>query len=164
MWTALARQSRRATFVIPLGTVLLLIGLAWDAILHGIDPELAAREGIFTIGNPGHMLFAAGLALVTVGSMLLVAGQSIATDRGTARVILGRAVVAGIGALAAISLGLAALGGTGLIGGHTHGTPAAAATSCGNTPAHSHDISGPSHRHLDSTMPTAAHDHDQCQS
>jgi hypothetical protein len=164
MWTVLSRQSRRAVSIIPVGTVLLLIGLAWDAILHGIDPSLAAREGVFTLSNPGHGLFAAGLALVVVGSMLLVAGETVTTERGSGRGIWGRAVVAGIGALAAVSIGLAALGGTGLAGGHSHGTPAAAATPCENVSAHSHGNGGPSHHHSDSTAQMGAHAHDRCQS
>ena len=163
MWTVLSRQSRRAVSIIPVGTVLLLIGLAWDAILHGIDPNLAAREGVSTLNNPGHGLFAAGLALVVVGSMLLVAGQTIAIERGSGRGIGGRAVVAGIGALAAVSIGLAVLGGTGLTGGHSHGTPAAAATPCENVSAHSHDDTRPNH-HSSLTVEIGAHAHDHCQS
>jgi hypothetical protein len=93
MWTLLTRNSRRAAWIVPLGSVLLLVGLAWDAILHGIDPDLAAREGVFTLGNPGHVLFAGGLALVVIGSMLLVAGQATATKRAPGRKIMVRAMV-----------------------------------------------------------------------
>ncbi|MGE3599840.1 MAG: hypothetical protein AB7N70_30295 [Dehalococcoidia bacterium] len=103
-----------------------------------------SREGVFTLGNPGHLLFGGGLALVVIGSMLLVAGQSVATERVSAQGIMVRAVVTGIGALAAISLGLAALGGGGLFGGHAHTTPASAATPCasGSVHTHSHDDTG----------------------
>ena len=164
MWTFLVQQSRRVVLIIPVGTVLLIVGLAWDAVLHGIDPDLAAREGVFTLSNPGHGLFAVGLALVVVGSMLLLAGQSTATERGSNRGIWGRAAIAGIGALATLSLGLATLGGTGPIGGHSHGTSAAAATACANVSAHSHADSGLSHHHTDSTVQMGAHDHDHCRS
>ena len=164
MWTVLVRQSRRAVLIIPVGTVLLLLGLAWDAALHGIDPDLAAREGIFTLSNPGHGLFAVGMALLVVGSMLLVVGQTQAAEKGSDRGTLGRAVVAGIGALAVISVGLAALGGTGLTSGHSHGTPVAAAASCVNASAHTHDMSEPSHHHADLTVQMGPHDHDHCRS
>jgi hypothetical protein len=49
------------------GVVALLAGLAWDARLHAADPDLAAVEGVFTMTNPGHVLAAAGIVLVTCG-------------------------------------------------------------------------------------------------
>ena len=49
------------------GVVLLLTGLAWDAVAHANDPSLAGREGIFTLGNPGHVLLGLGIGLVLVG-------------------------------------------------------------------------------------------------
>ncbi len=48
------------------GVVLLLTGLAWDAVAHANDPSLAGREGIFTLGNPGHVLLGLGIGLVLV--------------------------------------------------------------------------------------------------
>src|SRR2546421_12507124 len=50
-----------------LGVVALLGGLALDAYLHARDPTLAHREGIFTLGNPGHVLLGIGIGLVVVG-------------------------------------------------------------------------------------------------
>lgn len=49
------------------GVVALLAGLAWDARLHAADPDLAASEGVFTMTNPGHLLAAIGIVLVTAG-------------------------------------------------------------------------------------------------
>ncbi len=50
-----------------LGVVALLAGLAIDAYLHALDPTLAHREGIFNLGNPGHVLLGIGIGLVVVG-------------------------------------------------------------------------------------------------
>ena len=49
------------------GVVLLLTGLAWDAVTHANDPSLAAREGIFTLSNPGHALMGLGIGSVMAG-------------------------------------------------------------------------------------------------
>ena len=48
------------------GVVVLLTGLAWDAVAHANDPSLAGREGIFTLGNPGHVLMGLGIGMVLV--------------------------------------------------------------------------------------------------
>lgn len=50
-----------------LGVLALLGGLAVDSYLHAQDPTLAHREGLFTLGNPGHVLLGIGIALVVVG-------------------------------------------------------------------------------------------------
>src|SRR5881275_2797785 len=50
-----------------LGVAALLGGLALDSYLHARDPTLAHREGIFTLGNPGHVLLGIGIGLVVVG-------------------------------------------------------------------------------------------------
>ncbi|MGD9894993.1 MAG: hypothetical protein AB7R89_09530 [Dehalococcoidia bacterium] len=105
--------SRAGRVVAVVGAAAQLVGLGWDAVLHRLDPDLAAREGVFTLTNPGHVLFAGGLALVVVGiGMILIGG-------GSPRVVrYGSAAV-----LAVLSLGafaLAATGEGGLTGGHSH--------------------------------------------
>src|ERR671936_1543325 len=45
----------------------LLVVLALDSYLHARDPSLAHREGVFSLGNPGHVLLGIGIALVVVG-------------------------------------------------------------------------------------------------
>ncbi len=50
-----------------LGVVALLSGLAVDSYLHAQDPNLAHREGLFTLSNPGHVLLGIGIGLVVVG-------------------------------------------------------------------------------------------------
>jgi len=49
------------------GVVALLSGLALDSYLHARDPNLAHREGLFTLSNPGHVLLGIGIGLVVVG-------------------------------------------------------------------------------------------------
>jgi hypothetical protein len=49
------------------GVVALLSGLALDSYLHAQDPELAHREGLFSLSNPGHVLLGVGIAFVVVG-------------------------------------------------------------------------------------------------
>jgi len=51
------------------GIVLHVAGLAWDVYLHSNDATLAAREGVFTLSNPGHALIVAGIALTAAAVM-----------------------------------------------------------------------------------------------
>ena len=66
------RIVRTAPWVTLAGNVALLVGLARDAVLHREDPTLAAREGLFTLGNAGHVLFAVGIGLITLGMTLFL--------------------------------------------------------------------------------------------
>lgn len=63
----LARRLLRFLGVAAGGVAVTLTGLAWDATLHARDHALAAREGVFTLTNPSHLLFLAGICLVAMG-------------------------------------------------------------------------------------------------
>jgi heme/copper-type cytochrome/quinol oxidase subunit 1 len=57
-----------------LGVFIMLIGLGWDGVLHAQDRALAAQEGIFTLTNPGHLLFVVGLALCLLTAVYYLIG------------------------------------------------------------------------------------------
>src|SRR5438034_6485735 len=61
-----------APWLILSGVVLQLAGLTWDAVLHGQDHGLAAAEGLFSLRNPAHLLFASGLGMAVAGTVLLL--------------------------------------------------------------------------------------------
>lgn len=116
--------TRSAPWLIFSGNVSLLLGLAWDARLHGLDPTLAMREGVFTMSNPGHLLFAAGVALVVAGSVLLLLGQALRRSGTT----LGRRLAAVAASVSLVFLSAltftTAVAGQGrslAAGGHVHG-------------------------------------------
>ena len=142
-----------------LGVVLLLTGLAWDAILHAADPTLAQREGIFTVSNPGHALLAAGMALTCGGIIAaLYFAWGMTSDPG----LLGRprtrklaTAAASFGAMGAVVFAMAMSA-----SGHEHGHDEAVAA---DGHAHTHDDLASMPVDGDTTMPTAAestpHDH-----
>ena len=65
--SSLASRLLRMVLLGAGGLLLLVAGLAWDAVLHARDPGLAAEEGVFALSNPGHVLAGTGIALVAVG-------------------------------------------------------------------------------------------------
>src|SRR3712207_2901165 len=59
--------SRRGLWAAGAGSACQLAGFSWDAVLHKLDPELAARESVFSIANPSHALVVVGLGLTVLG-------------------------------------------------------------------------------------------------
>src|SRR4051794_3170179 len=68
----MVRFSGAASWLTLAGTVILLLGLGLDAVLHKLDPSLAAREGVFAVHNPGHVLAAVGIVLTVFGAVLFL--------------------------------------------------------------------------------------------
>jgi hypothetical protein len=137
---------RWAPWVTIVGVVVLLLGLAWDAVLHRIDPTLAEREGVFTLSNPGHVLFGGGIVIIVVGALMYLAGGAYRSTRRAAFAIVG----VGLIALASTSFALAASTGT-LTGAHHHDETAAATDT--------HDHSASSDNPANSKLPGVTHDH-----
>ena len=101
-------------WAVSVGVVLLLVGLGWDAVLHSLDSDLAAREGIFSLSNPGHVLFGGGIAGIVAGALMFFAGKAL-TSGSPVRFALPAAALA---ALSITTLALAAT--TGTLGGPDH--------------------------------------------
>lgn len=88
------------------GMALLLLGLAVDVALHARDPRLAAREGVVSLDNVGHLLLLIGITAAAIG----IAGTVATTAARASWVRSGRgravAVVApGVARVSARSAG-----------------------------------------------------------
>jgi hypothetical protein len=112
-----------------LGVVALLSGLAVDSYLHARDPNLAHREGLFTLSNPGHVMLGIGIGLVVVG----VVGAAYTTlpfgvwmRRGLLAAALALIVVSGDIAGWAASVERSGAAPSSQAAAHNHGTTAAA--------------------------------------
>ena len=128
-----------------LGAAAQVGGLGVDAALHAADETRAAREGVFTLSNPGHSLFVVGTALVVLGAFLSLVAPRLA-HRRVLRILTPFAVVmvmaTGTAVAATSSLGeghhdeVATTDGT-----HPHTTavaPPGAVASEGGTSGHGH--------------------------
>jgi hypothetical protein len=63
------------------GVVLLLAGLAWDAVMHARDADAAHREGgVFTLASISHVLLLLGGGLA-VGSLVTASAHTLAGQR-----------------------------------------------------------------------------------
>jgi len=143
----LASRLLRTVLVGAGGLVLLVAGLVWDAVLHARDPGLGAREGVFALSNPGHLLAGIGIALVAVGlagalATLVLEARGVRPRSTPARLgIAGAAVVL---ALVAGTTGVWAAGAGGhadhqAAAAHVHGDAVAAGAAVGSgAPEHTH--------------------------
>lgn len=125
---------RTAPWVTLAGAFIMLSGLSRDARMHAADPTLASREGIFTLANPAHALFAVGIALVVAGTLMFLIGLAARRGRLLTRVLSG----ATAGLLVLMSLNLFAVSARGQDPGghsHTHGAGPGGSRSHGAPPS-----------------------------
>jgi hypothetical protein len=120
---------RTGAVVTTLGAGSQAVGLGLDAYLHARDPNLAAKEGLFTLSNPGHLLLILGLGLVIIGAGILLL-VPVVTRQGRRH----RPAVAVLAAAAVLSVsgGTAWAASTTMGVAHTH-AHAAATTASGVT-------------------------------
>jgi len=100
------------------GLALQLVGVVWDALLHRLDSTLAARESVFSLANPGHLLIVLGMGLAVAGvawGMFLVSGGGSGF-----RLFRGPALAIGILGVLSLLTGGIAISTWGLSGSHDH--------------------------------------------
>lgn len=157
----LAKTCRSAPWLMVAGNVLLLLGLWRDAVLHAADPTLAAREGIFTLENGGHVLMFGGIGLITLGGALFLAGRLTRSGSSRWRRVGLALPVAALLALAISTAGIAANSGGSLAthshpeDGHDHGTTEETEATEATDDGHGHE-DGHGHDHdAPTATPTA---------
>jgi hypothetical protein len=123
-----------------LGAAAQVAGLGADAALHAADESRAAREGVFTLANPGHALFVIGTGLVVLGAFLSLVGPRL-VHRKVLRVLSPLAVVAVMGSGTAFAATSSLAEGhhdeTVGAGGRSHAHTSAAAQPAGSS-GHGH--------------------------
>ena len=77
----------------------MLTELIRDARMHQLDPELAARKGVFALDSPAPRLFAVGLVLIVMGAVFFLTGE-LFKRKGVS--FLRRAASAGMAVLLAL--------------------------------------------------------------
>jgi hypothetical protein len=100
------------------GLMMIALGLAIDFGLHANDPNLAAAEGLFTLGNPGHLILGIGLAATTVG-LGLAAWSMITANDGGSRTLRLAGLAAAFGVVVLVGAVGYIANGAGF--GHDHG-------------------------------------------
>ena len=115
------RHTKRIHLSIALslfGLMMITLGLAIDFVLHANDPNLAAVEGLFTFGNPGHTLLAIGIAATAVG-LGLAAWSMIGVGEGESRILRLSGFAAAFGVVVLVGAVAYIAAGPGF--GHDHG-------------------------------------------
>lgn len=112
---------RFAPWVTLTGVFALLSGLIRDARMHRLDPGLAAREGVFTMANPAHRMFALGLALTVVGTVLFLLGKASRRSGSSPALRAFSVVVAGLLVVMSLATFAAAVSGGSHDASHQHG-------------------------------------------
>ncbi|HZU77985.1 MAG TPA: hypothetical protein VFA70_14555 [Dehalococcoidia bacterium] len=124
-----------------------LAGLALDSYLHARDATLAAREGVLTLSNPGHLLFALGLALAILGAGALLL-DPLWRCRRPGALAASLAVLPVVGVLVLSADAFAFVARTGGLDAHEHAAPSAPVAA-----SHDHALSTPA------AAAGVAHDH-----
>ena len=127
--------------VVAVGAVAQAVGIGIDAWLHSSDPELAAREGLFTFSNAGHAFLIGGLVLVAVGALLALVGPFLwGPNAGhlSARGLRAVRIAAPVSVVASVVLGFTLAAGSTLAEGHAHDETETEAAG-GVAAEHSHD-------------------------
>lgn len=90
-----ALPPRIGLLIAAAGGVLELVGLITDAIQHRLDPGLAAREDLFSLGNASHSLLILGIGLAIAGiAYELIFGEVAGRLGGAAARAIGVMLIA----------------------------------------------------------------------